>query len=393
MISFIKICFWVSLFLVFYAYVGYVMLLYVIVRIKRIIKNKKLSNIDEAQLPEVTLMVAAYNEKDFIREKIENSFRLNYPKEKLKFLFVTDGSDDGTPDIISEFPEIRLLHQPQRQGKIAAVHRAMPFVTTPYVIFTDANTIVNENAVLNMVRHFTDAKVGAVAGEKRVISKTEDNASGAGEGFYWKYESALKKWDSELYSVVGAAGELFAIRTDLYEPIPQDTVIEDFYLTLRIAQKGFRVIYEPDAYASEGPSESVKEELKRKIRIAAGGIQAIIRLNTLLNPLKYGVLSFQYISHRVLRWTLAPLALPMILISNALLVLYGIPFYMVILMLQSGFYLSVYIGHLLEQRKIKVKAFFVPFYFFIMNYAVYQGFYRHVKGSQSVLWERARRAM
>ncbi|MEM8908110.1 MAG: glycosyltransferase, partial [Bacteroidota bacterium] len=214
----------------------------------------------------------------------------------------------------------------------------------------------------------------------------------AGEGIYWKYESTLKKWDSELYSVVGAAGELFSIRTKLYEAVPQDTIIEDFFMTLRIAQKGYKVVYEPAAYAVESSSASVKEELKRKIRIAAGGIQAIIRLAPLLNVFKYGILSFQYISHRVLRWTLAPIALPILLLVNIALALHGEPLYQWLLVGQVLFYSSALVGYLLEKRAIKFKAFFVPYYFCIMNYAVFRGFYRILRGSQSVVWERAKRA-
>src|SRR5690606_11412352 len=190
--------------------------------IKRLFSPKEASSAsnDEHALPPVTVLVAAYNEEDYIVEKIENSFSLNYPKNKLNFLFVTAGSDDATPSLIRKYTEIKLYHEPARKGKIAAVERVMAFVDTEIVVFTDANTMLNEDAVRNMVRHFADPTVGAVAGEKRVFVQDKDNASGAGEGFYWKYESKLKTWDSELYSVVGAAGELFAIRKSLFEKVP-----------------------------------------------------------------------------------------------------------------------------------------------------------------------------
>ncbi|MGB3179992.1 MAG: glycosyltransferase family 2 protein [Cyclobacteriaceae bacterium] len=345
----------------------------------------------DADLPEVTLMVAAYNEEDFIDEKIQNSLALDYPEGKLKFMFVTDGSTDSTTDRIRAHENITLLHKDGRSGKIAAVERAMEFVKTPLVIYTDANTMLNRQAAKNIVRHYQNPKVGAVAGEKRVTSDSADSASGAGEGFYWKYESALKRWDSELYSVVGAAGELFSIRTELYEAVPKDTVIEDFFMTLRIAQKGYKVVYEPDAYAVEGPSANVKEELKRKVRIAAGGIQAIVRLAPLLNFFKYRTLSWQYVSHRVLRWTVAPLCLAILLAANIMLAVEPGGIYKLLLVAQMGFYLAALIGYLMEQQQLKFKAFFIPYYFFIMNYAVYAGFWRYIKGSQSVVWERAKR--
>ena len=391
MMVFLKICFWLSLFIVFYTYLGYGMILFFLVKMKALFRVKNAQRTNEP-LPGVTVLVAAYNEADFIEEKIKNCLQFDYPADKIHFLFVTDGSDDGTPDKVKQFPQVQLLHQSERKGKIAATNRAMPFVKTPIVVFTDANTVVNKETIRLMVRHYDDPKTGVVAGEKRIFVKEKDTASGAGEGIYWKYESKLKKWDSELYSVVGAAGELFSIRTALFEPVPSDTIVEDFFMTMSIAKKGYRIIYEPEACAMEGPSASVGEELKRKIRIAAGGMQAVARLATLLNPLKYGVLSFQYISHRVMRWTIAPLSLPILFLTNAMLILNGSLFFKIFFALQVLFYLLALVGFLLEQRKIKLKVFFVPYYFFIMNYAVYAGFIRALKGSQSVLWERAKRS-
>jgi len=339
----------------------------------------------------------AYNEADWIEQKIANSLELDYPRDRIRFCFVTDGSDDATPDLVRRYPfaaDVRweLLHQPERRGKIAAFQRAMEHIQSPLVISTDANTLVNTAAVRNMVRHFADLKVGAVAGEKRIFLGEKDDASSAGEGIYWRYESSLKKWDAELWTVVGAAGELFAFRREAYEHVPTDTIVEDFYLTMRIAQKGWRVQYAPDAYAVETSSASVQEELKRKIRISAGGLQAVWRLAPLLNFFRYGVLTFQYLSHRVLRWTVAPLFLPILLIVNIVLAWQGNRFYQLILIAQLGFYAAALAGYLLEQRKLKMKVFFVPYYFCVMNYAQYAGFRRFIRGSQSVLWERAKRA-
>jgi poly-beta-1,6-N-acetyl-D-glucosamine synthase len=392
------IAFWLLLFIVFYSYLGYGILLGLLVKLK-----KKFSTIgnDTPQYiePEVTFLVAAFNEELWIEDKIRNSLALDYPKDKIHFFFVTDGSNDSTTDRIRNFKNtagysIQVFHQPERRGKIAAVERVMPFVKTPIVVFTDANTDINPEAIRKIVRHYADPKVGAVAGEKRV-EMSSGEASGAGEGIYWKYESVLKKWDSELYSAVGAAGELFSIRTELYQPVEKDTLIEDFVMTMRIALNGYKIVYESEAYAVEGHSADIKEELKRKIRISAGGLQAVWRLRALLNPFAYGVLSFQYISHRVLRWTLAPLALPLIFILNWLLILRGgtsTGLYTFIFWAQVVFYLSAILGWIFEQFKVKVKAFYVPYYFCMMNYSVYRGFGRLVAGKQSVVWEKAKRA-
>jgi cellulose synthase/poly-beta-1,6-N-acetylglucosamine synthase-like glycosyltransferase len=295
-------------------------------------------------------------------------------------------------EMVRQFGSVQLYHEPGRKGKIHAVNRVMKFVTTPVVIFSDANTYLNREAIKNMVRHYQNEKVGGVAGEKRIFVKKEDNASGSGEGMYWKYESFLKRKDSEVYSVVGAAGELFSVRTRLYEEPAENMIIEDFILSLRIAMKGYRFIYEPDAHAMENAAASVAEEWKRKVRISAGGFQSIVTLRGLLNPLRYGMLSFQYISHRVLRWTLAPLFLPLILISNIILASTGDHLYQVALLLQVIFYGIAGLGQVFQNKKIAIKGFFVPYYFSVMNVSVYAGFLRFVKGSQSILWEKAARA-
>ncbi len=233
--------------------------------------------------------------------------------------------------------------------------------------------------------------MGAVSGEKRVNIDDVDDAT-AGEGFYWKYESKLKTWDSELYSVVGAAGELFSIRTRLYEPVPADTILDDFMISMLIASKGSRIVYEPLAYATETGSENVDEELKRKIRIAAGGIQSISRLPGLLNPFGNFVLSFQYISHRVLRWTVTPFFMMLALLLNLLIVVPPHAYiYTVLLVCQCAFYFLSLLGWVFEKRNLRVKAAFIPYYFCMMNYAVVAGIRRYMAGAQSAVWEKAKR--
>jgi biofilm PGA synthesis N-glycosyltransferase PgaC len=388
-----KLAFWISLFIVFYTFMGYGIFLYFIIKIKRAIKGiPAIVTPISSLLPYCTLVVAAYNEEGFIKEKIKNCLQLKYPPGKLKFVFITDGSTDKTPQIISDYPQIQLLHQDLRAGKIAAVHRAMAFVNSEIVVFTDANTFLNPEALTNICRHYIDATVGAVAGEKRVHIDENADASAAGEGFYWKYESALKKWDSELYSVVGAAGELFSVRRSLYQDVPDDTVLDDFMISMLIATKGYRIIYEPQAYAIETGSENVTEELKRKIRIAAGGIQSILRLKSLFNPFRFPVLSFQYISHRVLRWTVTPLLLILVFILNIFIALQpGEMLFKLIFIAQVFFYLLALTGMIMEKRNIRIKALFIPYYFCVMNYAVLMGIIRYFTKKQSAVWEKAQR--
>jgi poly-beta-1,6-N-acetyl-D-glucosamine synthase len=382
--------FWTGLAIVVYTYIGYGVVIAMLSKLKGRPKTPAIR--DERQLPEVTILIAAYNEEQFIEDKIRNTLALDYPGDKLSVFIVTDGSTDRSPEIVKKFHAVKLFHEPQRRGKIHAVNRVMKAVKTPIVIFCDANTALNCEAVRNMVRHYQDNTVGGVAGEKRIFKKAEDNASGSGEGLYWKYESFLKKKDSEVYSVVGAAGELFSVRTALYEDPDEQMIIEDFYLSLSIAARGYRFVYEPEACAMETASVSVAEEWKRKVRICAGAFQAMGRLKALLNPFRYGMLSFQYISHRVLRWTLAPLSLPVILLCNLWLALQGSVFYSGVLAAQFGFYMLAALGYAFRDKNVSMKGFFVPYYFMVMNLSVYAGFMRYRKGQQSVVWEKARRA-
>jgi cellulose synthase/poly-beta-1,6-N-acetylglucosamine synthase-like glycosyltransferase len=386
----LQIIFWILLGIVFYTYLGYGIVLFFMIRIKRIFTMKKLVVLTDNELPDVTLLIAAYNEQDYVKAKVENTLQLNYPAEKLHQIWVTDGSNDETPERLKAYSMIEVLHRPERSGKIAAMNRGIKFVKTPIVIFSDANTLLGKDSIMRIAQMFADHKVGCVSGEKRIFNANEEAASAAGEGIYWKYESTLKRWDAELYSAVGAAGELFAIRTELFNEVEPDTLLDDFIISLRVAMKGYKIDYDPEAYAIETASANVKEELKRKIRIAAGGIQSVIRLYPLLNIFKYGILSFQYISHRVLRWTVTPVSLLLILLINVILAPYS-NLYLILLGLQLLFYVSALLGWFLENRKMKVKLLFVPYYFFIMNYAVFMGFGRYIKKSQSVNWERAKR--
>jgi biofilm PGA synthesis N-glycosyltransferase PgaC len=388
----LKLLFFISLFIIFYSYIGYGIVIWILVKIKNAVSGKKNLPANDFR-PPVTLIIAAYNEADFIEQKIANSLQLNYPEDKLQLLFITDGSNDATPAIIQQYPRITLLHSDERRGKVAAMHRAMAFVNTPYVVFSDANTLLNSDSIINIVRHYQNPKVGGVAGEKKVIATTQEGAAGAGEGLYWKYESFLKQMDSDFYTVVGAAGELFSVKTDLYENPGATTLLDDFVISLRVCQKGYTVKYAADAFASETPSASIEDEQKRKVRIGAGGFQSMLMLLPLLNFFKYPRLSFQYVSHRVLRWAICPFLLPLILVLNIVLVVYEQGFiYQVILVLQILFYAAAMGGWVLHKRNIKSKLLYVPYYFLFINVCLYLGFVRFIKGRQTVLWEKAARA-
>lgn len=390
-------------FLVFYAYLGYGLVAWVLVRVRRAAGLGKKPASDPYFQPEVTLVVPAYNEMAYLPGKIENSLAQHYPPDKLSLLLVTEGSTDGSSAYAARREaelggRLRVLGGPDRLGKVAAMNAALRHVTTPVVVFTDANTRLNPEAIARLVAHFADGRVAAVAGEKRIFTGDQEAAAGAGEGLYWRYESWLKGLDAELHTVVGAAGELFAVRTALYEPVEPDTLLDDFVISLRLAGRGYRVAYEPDAYALERPSFSVAEEQKRKVRIAHGGFQAMQRLAGLLNPFRHGWLTFQYVSHRVLRWAVTPFCLPLLLVLNVVLLAQAAPgpeawFWGLLLAGQGLFYAAAWVGYRLERRHLRHKAFFVPFYVTFMNWCVLLGFGRYLRGTPTGgRWERARRA-
>ncbi len=391
--NFIKVIFWISLAIVVYSYVLYGVLVWVLIICRNFFFSEQKKEFGKDFLPDVSLVIATYNEEVIIRKKIMNTLELDYPKNNLRIYFVTDGSTDGTNDILRSYPGINVLFKPERKGKVAAINHAMEHVNTPFVIFCDANTFLNKACVKEIVKHYLYNSTGAVAGEKKVIDSSEkNNAAGSGEGIYWKYESLLKRLDARFFTVVGAAGELFSMRTALYEPVDTNILLDDFVISMNICKKGYRVMYEPAAFAMEAPSISMREEQKRKIRISAGGFQSIYLLRELLNIFKYGKLSFQYISHRVLRWVVCPLLLPVIFILNLAIYIFspGKVFYF-LLIAQILFYSTAFIGWLFAHRNIKIKIFYVPYYFLFMNAALYAGFFRFLQNKQSVLWDKAER--
>jgi biofilm PGA synthesis N-glycosyltransferase PgaC len=389
----IKIIFWISFFILFYTYIGYGIILFLVIKIKSPGSKIRLKP-DVVFEPEVSIIIASYNEAPILKEKIINSLELNYPADKLKIIIVTDGSTDESPAIIKSFgTQIQLYHSRERKGKVAAINRAMELIKTPFVIFSDCNTMLNKSSVKQIIQHYKDEKVGAVAGEKKVVTNNEKaDAAGAGEGLYWKYESLLKKMDSAFYTVVGAAGELFSVRTNLFEPVATNVLLDDFIISMKVCQRGYKVIYEPNAFASETPSFSMKDEQNRKIRISAGAIQSVLMLKDLLNIFKYGKLSFQYISHRVLRWIACPILIPLTFIcSFILMVSTNKIVYSVLFFFQVIFFIMAISGWLLASRNIKIKSLFIPYYFMFMNLTLYIGFARYFNNTQSVLWDKAKR--
>lgn len=395
MVTLFEAIFWFCLILVVYTYVGYGGVLYVLLKIKRAFFRHEQSPIlplNEDLLPEVTLMICAYNEAEVIQEKMENIRALNYPKHKLCVMWVTDGSNDASNDLLSAYPEVKLVFSPERRGKAAAMQHGLKENKAEYVIFTDANTMLNADAIREIVRQFMRENVSCVSGEKRVAARRQGQTAAEGEGIYWKYESTLKRWDSELYSAMGAAGELFAVRMSHYRPAPSNALLDDFMISMLILKDGHRIAYTKNAYAMEYGSANMKEESKRKRRIAAGGLQSIWWLRSLMNPFKHPKVAFQFVSHRVLRWSVTPLALVALIPLNFLLILLdGSAVYIVIFFLQAIFYLLALMGALLSFLGQKNKWLNIPAYFLFMNLNVFIGLPYLLTHSTSGKWEKAKR--
>ena len=391
----LKILFWAMLLIVFYTYLGYGILLYFIIRLKRFFKGKPLKTIlpSDEELPTMTLMICAYNEEDVVAEKMVNTLALNYPRDKFRIMWVTDGSNDRTNELLKAYPEVDIVFSPERRGKTAALKHGLRELKTRYVAFTDANTMINPNALREIARLFMDPTVGCVSGEKRVAARKEGEMAAEGEGLYWRYESTLKKWDSELYSAMGAAGELYAIDPTLVKEVPDEALLDDFMMSMQIVDDGKRIAYTPDAYAQEYGSANIFEESKRKRRIAAGGLQSIWWLRKMLNPFRQPLVTFQYISHRVLRWSVAPVALVLLLLANIALVATGAgTFYTVLLVLQILFYLMAFCGWFLNRNGHKNKLLYTTYYFVFMNLNVFRGMAYLKSHGNSGMWEKAKRS-
>ncbi|MBB6460210.1 glycosyltransferase family 2 protein [Flammeovirga kamogawensis] len=378
--------FWIFIFITVYSVVGYGIVLYTLVKLKEFFSTR--THYSSKEIPKITVLIPCFNEADILAQKIENTFDVNYPKDKITVIVVADGSTDNSEEIVKNYPEVIFFHKKRRAGKSAAINRAIEHVTTPITICTDANTLLNKEAFTELTERFNDQKIGCVCGEKRILKDAKDLTS-ASEGMYWKYESKLKEWDASLSSVMGGAGELIAFRTSLYPQIPENVILDDFYITMKILMGGHKVDYAPNAYALESGSFNIKEEMKRKVRIAAGGFQMIFLLLPLLNIIRYKHISFQYISHRVLRWLIVPFALPMLFIINALLCFKFGGIYTFVFSVQILLYSSAISVHFIRKYWTPYKVMMLPYYYAVMNYCAIMGFIRFIIGNQSSVWEKS----
>jgi biofilm PGA synthesis N-glycosyltransferase PgaC len=388
-----SLLFWFSLFFIIYTYFGYPFLIAFFARM-----SGKLGKYN-SYFPSVTLMIPAYNEEAYIARKLENTLLLDYPREKLQILVVADGSSDNTVDIVKSYGEksVDLIYVPERNGKMAAIARAMNFARGDIVVFSDANNMYEEKALCELVAPFSEPEVGASTGAKLIVEDGRDLSSA--EGLYWKYESAIKKNETILSSCVGSVGEILAVRKDLFM-IPKEKIInDDHYIILNLLQRGYRVVYVPTARSFEYVSKSAKDEVERRTRMNAGLYQTISMSKKILP--KRPLLLWQIFSHKYFR-AFVPFAFLAALILNVMIVLFGqdhkpsllflsYPYGLLFLFLQMFFYGMAVIGNLIRFKGILGKVFYLPTFLVNSNLATLAGLYSFITNKQSHIWTRVAR--
>jgi poly-beta-1,6-N-acetyl-D-glucosamine synthase len=336
------------------------------------------------ELPRVLMVVAAHNEEAVIREKLANSWALNYPADRFRLCIGSDGSDDRTNDFLQECPDPRLktFLFAERRGKISVLNDLMRHADADIVVFSDANTLFEPDALRLLTAPFADPKVGCVSGELVIA----DGGGASGEGLYWKYEGWIKRNEARLGFLMGCNGGIFAIRPELYEALPASTIVEDFVLTLRILERGHEVRFVPEARGTEPPCESTHAEMKRKIRIGAGGFQALGLNRALLNP-RFGMISFAFWGHKVLRWLVPQFFLAAFAVN--IFLARTLPVFAVLLVMQIlGAMVAAWVYA--AAPGVSRPKWAKPIgYFYLMNYALGCGFLRFLFGTQRVTWERA----
>lgn len=341
----------------------------------------------EAIVPPVTVVVPAHDEVGCIGAKLDNSLSLDYPDPSLEILVGSDGSTDGTDEVVAACPDPRVrLSAAPRGGKVAVLNRCIPTAQGEIVVLTDANTMIDKRAVRALVRHFVDPDVGAVCGRLKLYNRKRREYE---ESLYWSYETLLKLYEGKHGAVLGANGGLYAMRRTLFDRLPPDTIVDDFVIPLRLLERGYRVVYEPEAVAYEETTEDYEREFGRRARISAGNFQALVRHAGLLVPWGKPFVAYAFWSHKLLRWT-APFLMALALLANALLALHS-PFYAVLLLGQVGFYALALAG---TSRRLKGplrRVASTARYFVSMNLALAVGLWRYLRGSQGAAWERTAR--
>jgi cellulose synthase/poly-beta-1,6-N-acetylglucosamine synthase-like glycosyltransferase len=332
-------------------------------------------------LPGVSIIVPAYNEEKVLPAKLENLRELDFPRERVQVIFVSDGSEDGTNQILQNIREdnYECILLNERKGKANALNQAVARATNQILVFCDASTLFEPDAIKNLTRHFSDPEVGGVCGAVRYQAGADAQQT---EGAYWKYESALRMMEARIGAILNASGAIYALRRECFSPVPQNTIIEDFVIPMRARRLGFSVLYDPEAVAIEFPASTVSGEFTRRVRLAVGSFRAlgdVVRV-----PWK-GFTPFALISHKLLRW-LVPFFAITLLVSN--IALMHSPSYRIALAAQVLFYCWAGLGFFFYQHMRRVRYGLVPYFLFAMHLAFIVGFFRCLVGADRAVWQK-----
>jgi len=367
-----------------YVYLGYPLLLLLI----RSVYTKK-HLIDESQTPSVTLIVSCYNESDVIADKINNCLAIDYPKQSLEIIFISDGSTDGTDERVNDLStdQIKLIRQEGRLGKTSGLNLGVAEAIGDIIVFSDANAMYQKDAIKKLVRHFADDNVGLVVGAA-IYTDGKENSAAQSENSYWEYELTIKRWESDIHSVVGGDGAIYAIRKTLYDPLDAKD-INDFVNPLEIIAKGYRGIFDRDAICLEETAGDFNKEARRKERIVNRSFRGLMKVKRVMNPFKTGFFALEVISHKLLRW-LIPFFLVGIAITSMIHAYQNILIFQVLYLLEILFLWLAIIGYLKHQQQEISKAFFIPYYFLMVNYFSMIGVIKALSGNIQVTWSTPR---
>lgn len=391
----IGILFWLSVFFVLYVYLGYPLFLTILASFKKRHASYP------SYTPKVTLLIAAYNEEKNIATKLENALALNYPKENLQILVAADGSDDQTVEIVKSFApySVELSYQTKRQGKMAAINNAMSLVRNEIILFSDANNMYNSDTLLELVKPFSDLKVGVVSGSKNILDSPD--ALSKADGLYWRYESYIKEQETRLSSCTSAPGEILAVRRSLYISPPGRIINDDFYIALSILRQGYRLVYVPKARSFEFSSLTTKDEDIRRSRIVAGRYQAMLFSAGIL-PWHSPLLVWQIISHKFMR-PFVPLAMILAFFANLLALIWmpilmenrvlylAWPYNLILFLSQLIFYILAWLGNVVKGKGRIAKLLYLPTFLVNSNLSALRGLASFLTGRQTALWQRAQR--
>jgi len=377
----ISILFWASIALIAYTFVGYPIALAILSAVRPRHWQRRPCE------PVVSIVISAFNEAGSILTKIQNLLALDYPAGRLEILVGSDGSDDGTAEQLLTVSDerVRVFNFPQRRGKPAVLNALVASAGGEIVVLSDVRQTFGRGALRAFARSFADAQVGAVGGE--MILATQSGA-GVSEscGFYWRYETFIRSRESLIDATVGVTGPIYAIRRDLFEPIPSDTIIDDVLIPMRIVRRGYRVVIDADARAFDSAFCEPGQEFTRKVRTLAGNFQLFAREPWLFNPFR-NRLWWQTMSHKALRLAIAPLQV-LAAVCNVLL-LSGSPVYRLAMIGQIAFYGCAVAGCILPRRWKKPVVVALPFFFCLLSWATVLGFLRSITGRQPVTWQKA----